>query len=275
MKARVETPRAVTQGCVDASPFDLGGSAPAAALCLHGLTGTPYEIRPLGEALACRGIRAVGPALPGHNETPEALSRIAYTDWLAAARAVLCELRAEHAQVFLVGLSLGGLLALALAAEEEVDGLVVVGTPLRLSFSLRLLVPLFHLIHPFHRKRQGSDIREMAARQCHPSYGIMPLASVRQLQRLQRRVRGDLSRVTAPILVAHGAHDATANPADARTILESVASPERELLMLPHSGHVVPVDHDGLQLSRAAAEFLARRVGSSSGASSATLQRVD
>ena len=275
MKALAETPRAAARGCVDTSPFDLGGGAPAASLCLHGLTGTPYEIRPLGEALAGRGIRAVGPALPGHNETPEALSRIAYTDWLAAARAKFCELRAEHAQVFLVGLSLGGLLALALAAEEEVDGIVVVGTPLRLSLSLRLVMPLLRMIRPFHRKRWGSDIREAAARQCHPGYAIMPMASVRQLQRLQRRVRGDLSRVTAPILVAHGARDATADPADARAILESVASRERELLMLPRSGHVVPVDHDGLRLSRAAAEFLARRVGSSSGASSATLQPVD
>jgi carboxylesterase len=270
-----ETPRAAAQGCTEVSPFDLGGGAPAAALCLHGLTGTPYEVRPLGEALASRGIRALGPVLPGHNESPEALARVAYTDWLAAARANLHALRAEHPQVFLVGLSLGGLLSLALAAEEEVDGLVVVGTPLRLSFSLRLLVPLFHLIHPFHRKRQGSDIREHAARRCHPSYAIMPLASVRQLQRLQRRVRGELSRVTAPILVAHGARDATADPADARRIAERVASRERELLMLPRSGHVVPVDHDGPQLSLAAAEFLARRVGSSSGASSATLQRVD
>lgn len=275
MTAEVEPPRFATGGCADASPFDLGGGAPAAALCLHGLTGTPYEIRPLGEALAGRGIRAVGPALPGHNETPEALARVAYTDWLAAARALLHALRAEHAQVFIVGLSLGGLLALALAAEEEVDGIVVVGTPLRLGWSLRLLMPLLRLLRPFHRKLRGSDIRDAAARQCHPGYAVMPLASVRELQRLQRRVRGDLSRVTAPILVAHGARDATANPADARTIAESVASRERELLMLPRSGHVVPVDHDGLQLSRAAADFLARRVGSSSGASSATLQPGD
>lgn len=262
---------------VDVAPFDLRpeGTEDAAALCLHGLTGTPYEIRPVGEALARRGIRAVGPALPGHNATPEALSRVSHEEWLAAARAKLHELRAQHAQVFVVGLSLGGLLALCLAADEHVDGIVVIGTPLRLSFALRILVPLFRFIHPFHRKRGGSDIRAADARGRHPSYDIMPLASVRELQRLQRRVRGDLSRVTAPILVAHGALDGTADPADARTILERVASRERQLLVLPESGHVVPVDHDGPQLSRAAAEFLARRAASSSGAVSATLQRVD
>ena len=63
---------------VDPSPFDLIGGGSAAVLCLHGLTGTPYEVRPLGEALARAGIRAVGPALPGHNETPDRLARVGY-----------------------------------------------------------------------------------------------------------------------------------------------------------------------------------------------------
>jgi len=260
---------------VDVSPFDLAGAGGAAALCLHGLTGTPYEIRPLGEALAQCGIRAVGPALPGHNATPEALARVAYADWIKEARAILHALRAEHEQVFVVGLSLGGLISLSLAAEEAVDGIVVVGTPLHLRFSLRLIVPFFRIFYPFPPKRRGSDIDDAAARARHPSYEVMPLASVRELQRLQRHVRAILGRVTAPILVAHGARDETANPADARRIMKRVASQERELLILPDSGHVVPVDHDGPRLGRAASEFLARRVGSSGGASSATLSRVD
>ena len=36
----------------DPAAFDLPGAGKAAALCLHGLTGTPYEVRSLGEALA-------------------------------------------------------------------------------------------------------------------------------------------------------------------------------------------------------------------------------
>jgi carboxylesterase len=60
---------------IDSSAFDLPGGGRAAALCLHGLTGTPYEVRSLGVAFAASGIRAFGPALPGHNETPERLAR--------------------------------------------------------------------------------------------------------------------------------------------------------------------------------------------------------
>jgi len=241
---------------VEVEPFDLGPRAAAAALCLHGLTGTPYEVRPLGEALAAAGIRAVGPALPGHNRTPAELAKLSHEAWLESARGDLHALRAEHSRVFVVGLSLGGLLALGLAADEPVDGLVVVGTPLRLPRTVRWVTPILKYVMPYLRKREGSDIRDEAARRRHPSYPVMPLASVHELLRLQRRVLAGLRRVTAPILVAHGVHDGTAHPDDARAILAGVASEERELLLLEDSAHVVTVDHGGPRLARAAADHL-------------------
>ena len=101
---------------VIADPFDFkaldrngeGAADSSVALCLHGLTGTPYEVRPLGEAIAAVGIDAFGPALPGHNETPEALSRVPYSDWLDATSSHYEALRERYARVFVVGLSMGG-----------------------------------------------------------------------------------------------------------------------------------------------------------------------
>lgn len=246
---------------VDPGPFDLftGGEpeeANAAALCLHGLTGTPYEVRSLGEALQLRGIRARGPLLPGHNSTPEALVRVPRGAWLGAVRDEYRRLREQHEQVFVVGLSLGGVLALALAQEEPVDALVVVGTPLALRQPIPLLIPLLKHVMPFHRKRNGSDIRDDEARSRHPSYDRMPLASVHELVLLQREVRSRLSEVRSPILVAHGAHDATANPRDAARIHGAVGSEHKELHVFEQSGHIVPVDHDAAALAEAVVSFL-------------------
>jgi carboxylesterase len=229
-------------------------------LCLHGLTGTPYEVRPLGEALSRAGVRAVGPALPGHNETPQSLAKVRYRQWLEAARVRLRGLRDQHEVVFVVGLSMGGLLTLALASEERVDGAVTVGTPLRLSQPLATFLPLLRYLVHFARKREGSNICDPAARLRHPSYEVMPLAAVRQLQHLQRLVRGSLDRVTAPLLVAHGAHDTTADPADSKEIFDRVGSREREHLILEASAHVVPVDRDGPRLAAATVDFLTRYV---------------
>jgi carboxylesterase len=133
-----------------------------------------------------------------------------------------------------------------------------VGVPLRFSVAVSALVPLVSLFVPFLKKRSGSDIRDPEARGRHPSYDVMPLASVAELIRLQRLVRRRLSRVSAPILIAHGAHDRTARPRDARTIHASVASSERRLLELEASAHVASVDYDGALLARASAEFLNR-----------------
>lgn len=247
----------------DGAAFDLpafGSSEEAAALCLHGLTGTPYEVRSIADALVERGVRAFGPALPGHNATPEDLAATSHREWLDAAVTHFRTLRERHERVFAVGMSMGGLVTLWLAAHEPVDAAVVIGAPLRLHQPFVFLAPIVKYLKPFLPKRGGSDIRDPEARARHPGYPVMPVAAVHELQRLQRQVRPVLSRITAPLLVAHGAHDRTANPDDARRVFDAVASDEKELLLLESSGHVVPVDFDGPHLASTAADFLARHV---------------
>lgn len=261
---------------VDASPFDLQPGRPVdgvAALCIHGLTGTPYEVRPLAEALSRAGVRAVGVLLPGHNSSAEALSRTRYVDWLTSARHAYARLAADYDHVFVVGLSLGGLLALSVAASERVAGVVAVGTPLRLAQPIPLLVPIVKYLMPMLPKREGSDIRDAAARARHPGYREMPLRSVHELLRLQSHVRGWLPDISAPALIAHGAHDRTADPADAERICSAIGSTDREVLVLERSGHVVPVDYDGEVLSQRVADFVSQRIPARSDAPDAPSTR--
>src|SRR5438045_6670771 len=98
-----------------AAPFSLGDGDDA-CLLLHGLTGSPAEVRPVGEALAKAGFRAVGPLLPGHGTTPRDLMRVHRTDMLAAASDALRSLRGAR-RVFLCGLSMGALIAVELCAR--------------------------------------------------------------------------------------------------------------------------------------------------------------
>jgi carboxylesterase len=255
----------MSQREVDSSAFDLapsGGDGRSAALCLHGLTGTPYEVRPVAERLAAQGIRARGPALPGHLTTPADLATKRHPEWVDFARAEVAKLRKEHEHVYCVGVSMGGVVSLALGIEGAIDALAVVGVPLKLRpAALVGLVPIVKHVHRYLPKRQGSDIQDPEARGRHPGYDRMPLHSVHELIKMQRIVGPQLALITAPILVAHGAFDRTASPRDAHRIAGEVSSEERRLLSLPRSGHVVPVDHDGPFLAGAIADFLDGRVG--------------
>jgi carboxylesterase len=251
-----------TLALVDASAFDLlpapERARGAAALCLHGLTGTPYEVRSIAEALVARGIRARGPIGAGHEEGPELLAATRHGAWIDAARSEFEALRRDYDRVFLVGVSMGGLLGLRLAQTAQVDALVVVGTPLALPPPIPQLLPLLRRVMRF-RQKHASDIQDPEARARHPGHRLMPLDAVAELIALQAEVIRELAAISAPILVAHGAKDRTAPPRDARRIHAEVGSRDKELFMLERSGHVASVDYDGPALARAAADFLGRR----------------
>src|SRR5207237_8265420 len=96
-----------------ADPFALG-DGPDACLLLHGLTGSPAEMRPVGDALAAAGFRAVAPLLPGHGTTPEDLSKTTRADLELAAQSALLSLAGAR-RVFLCRLSVGALLSIRVA----------------------------------------------------------------------------------------------------------------------------------------------------------------
>jgi carboxylesterase len=242
---------------VDAGPFDLGDRGGPAVLCLHGLTGTPYEVRPPAEALARSGFRCLGPLLPGHGQTPLALARTRRSEWAEAALGAYDALSAQHRRVYLLGLSLGGVLALLVGARRPVAGLVALAVPLDLGPLIRRAVPWLSRVVRFTPKRPA--IEDVEARSRHPGYDRMPLRSVTELIHLGREVRAELGRVTAPTLLIFSERDPTVRPANAELILRGIASAERDVRWLKRSQHVLPVDLDRDEVSARVVEFLSRQ----------------
>jgi len=247
---------------VDAGPFrleaqgSLGGTDVPAALCIHGLTGTPYEVRPVAEALAEQGFTCVGPVLPGHCDSPEALNRIPYQEWVSAVLGVFDELAASHRRVYVVGLSLGGLLSLRLAAERPVAGGVVLAAPLRLGRVTERLVPW--LAPWLASVPKTPDIRDDAARARHPGYDRMPLGSVAELILLQRDLVGRLANITAPLRLVYSREDRTVRVEDAERLREALVAADADVQYLENSGHVLPVDLERDRVASLAVDFLCK-----------------
>ena len=244
---------------VDARAFALGdpqgGLAPA-VLCLHGLTGTPYEVRPPAEALAEAGFYCEGPLLPGHGTAPADLHRLPRARWVEAVLAAYDALASRHERVYALGLSLGGLLALGLAQHRPLRGLVVLAAPLDLGWLVHGAVPVLHRV--VRQLPKTPAILDPEARARHPGYDKMPLGAVNQLLGLAREVKGGLRSIAAPVQLIYSRLDPTVPVRNAELVLRGLPPGEHELRWLEASGHVVPVDAERIQVARWAVDFLSR-----------------
>jgi carboxylesterase len=234
---------------------DVGGSGPA-ALCLHGLTGTPWEVRSTAEALAQRGFACAGPLLPGHGSSPEELGRTSHARWLESALAEYDRLARTHARVYVLGLSMGGVLTLALGARRQPSGIAVLAAPFDLGRAVHWGVPLLRRFVRFLPKTPA--IADAEARARHPGYDRMPLAAVAELIELAARVRGELASVRAPLLCVYSRRDPTVAPRNAELVLREVGSEQRDVHWLERSHHVLPVDCERAEVAERVSGFFSR-----------------
>ena len=226
-------------------PWTLG-SGPRGALLLHGFAGTPPELRRLGEHLAANGWRCRAPALAGHALTPEDLERTTWSEWAASAREALDELETECEQVVVAGQSMGGTMALHLAARDDrVQAVATLAAPVWLKdWRLRLLPVAKHLVR---WDVAGDDVDLFWPEAVHElhSYGRRPTRAIRQLDLFCQTVRRELPLVRQPVLVMHGGRDRVIDPRNAADIERGlVCSAAVERHMYPRSGHGMSVDVD-------------------------------
>ncbi len=125
----------MSQIIATAEPFFFpgkGANAKIGCLVTHGFTGAPKEMRWLGEYLNRQGYTVCGIRLNGHATKPEDMIRSHWQDWLLSVEDGYNLLRSCTDQVFLLGLSMGGVLSLTAASRLPVRGVVAMSTPYQL-----------------------------------------------------------------------------------------------------------------------------------------------
>lgn len=242
-----------------AEPFHHRGSSTGVLLC-HGFTGCPQSLRPWAEHLAGRGLTVSLPLLPGHGTRWQDLRHTTWRDWYAAVEGELRDLAGRCERVVVGGLSMGGALALRLAAHHApaVTGLVLVNPavtfPRWQGHALRVLR---HVVPSV--RGVVSDIAMAGRRET--GYPRVPLRAAWELRELLAHVRADLPRVTRPLLVLHSRVDHVVPPRDSRLVLASVASADVTERVLDDSYHVATLDHDAERIFQETDAFVARLSG--------------
>jgi len=241
---------------LDPRPFHFPGG-PVGCLLIHGFTGAPPEMRPMGEYLAACGLTVRGVRLAGHGTTVEDMARTGWRDWVASAEEGLEALQTECRQIFVAGLSLGGLLTLHLGAHHPVDGLIVMAPALYVPDWRIHLTPILKHFIKFMPKPEGEvDLADPAALDLLWFYDQVPLACAAELRAFMALVRRELPRITAPTLIMQGKLDRSVSLKGAQVAYERIASRVKRLVWLEGSGHAVTVDAEKERVWEEAYRFI-------------------
>lgn len=223
-------------------------------LLIHGFTGTPSEMLLLGEYLADVGYTVLGVRLEGHGTSPEDMICTDEQQWYQSVVQGFQKIRQDCEQVFAIGLSMGGILALRLASEQMLDGVVSLSAPIFINNNKLPLLPIYRLFRTYeHRPRKPLPVD--------PKYNIayekMPLRCLKSLLDLISTTKMRLSEIKSPVFIVQSKVERTVKPESATYIFNNLTGVEdKELLWLYGSGHVVTLDKERNVVFEAIVEFL-------------------
>lgn len=268
-------------------PFLFEGAAHArtGVLIVHGFTGSPAEMRPLGLHLHLAGYTVHGVLLSHHGGEPAQLRGSTYHDWVLSAREGLDRLWQRCDQVVIAGLSLGGLIALHLAAsdgrrsdgERAVSGIVVMAAPASVADPRSKLVRFAKYIvrdfNPLDKIDFGDPAAQAEFRRRAPGVDVdfgdpravaelkrrakVPLDAIDQLVRFNERVMKELPDVRAPALFMQGRRDSTVIADSAELLCARAGSAVKRVIWFEASGHVLTLEPEREAVFAEAQAFIA------------------
>lgn len=212
-------------------------AGPIGVLLVHGFTATTTEVRLLGEDFHRAGYTVSAPLLPGHGTTPFDLNKQRWHNWTDCVESAFVRLREQCGTVFVAGESMGGLLALHLAARHpDLAGIILFAPAMSVDG-----IGLARLLAPFIAYLPKSS---WGGSMPWKGYNVKPMRAAVELARLQAIVRTELKQVTQPALIFQGMKDLTINPQSAKIVFDAISSTDKELIWLEESGHVILLDQD-------------------------------
>ncbi len=254
----------MSQIIVTAEPFFfLGGRFKPACLLIHGFTGTPKEMRWMGEYLNEHGLTCLGVRLSGHATDPEDMIRSHWMDWTASVEDGYHLLRGVSENIFLIGLSMGGILSLLMSTRLDVQGVVALSTPYKLPDDPRLRhIEWISKIVAYMPKNSGdSGWFDKEALKEHVSYPQNPVRSIGELNKLLGEMRAGLPAIHVPVLLIHSKDDKYVDPENMEWNYAALKNTsDKTKLYITGSGHVVTRDAARRQVFESVLEFI-QRVG--------------
>jgi carboxylesterase len=236
----------MTQTIPSAEPFSLPGKGKKChigCLLIHGFTGAPKEMRWMGDYLNAKGYSCLGVRLNGHATKPEDMIRSRFQDWMLSVEDGFNLLRGFSDQIFLMGLSMGGILSLLMSTRLDVEGVFAMSTPFRLPDDPRLryikTISKFIKYMPKNDEAPDSGWFDKKAFAEHVSYPQNPVRSIAELKDLMEEMRSALPDVKVPVFLVHSRDDDYVIKDSMQQIYDRLGTSDKEMMWVEGSGHVI------------------------------------
>jgi len=210
-------------------------------LLVHGVLGSPNQFEALARRLFESGCTVMAILLPGHGGGAQDFAAARAQDWQQAVHEAAASLRERCKRVFLLGHSMGGLLAIGEAVSYGADGLILLSVPMRLKMGIRSLRMSLRVLwgDPARDDDKAGAYRRAFSVQAGSLWQYLQWAApYGELMRLMRSTRRSLGRVSQPVLIAQSKQDETVSWRSADIFKRELsAACAVEVLMLSRSAH--------------------------------------
>ncbi|HEY3445333.1 MAG TPA: alpha/beta fold hydrolase [Myxococcales bacterium] len=211
-------------------------------LLLHGFTSSVRTVDGLAPRLEAAGLAYKIPVMRGHGTRYQDLAGVRAQDWYDDAEAALLELAKSVDKVVVVGLSMGGLVALNLAMRhpDKIAGVVTLAAALRFQDPLAPVAPA---LSRFVKSWPSPEaFRDQSLKHTSQNYPKFMTAAFGELLAYARETERRLPQVKVPICVVHSKRDQVVKPLAANLIYRDVGSEHREIHWFFKSGHEMGQD---------------------------------
>ncbi|WP_342577561.1 alpha/beta fold hydrolase [Psychrobacillus sp. FSL K6-2843] len=210
-------------------------------LCIHGFTGGPYEVQPFVDYLeANTDWQIVVPTLPGHGEILE-LKSLTAESWMMAAEQALRMLQKEVDRVYVVGFSMGGIIAIYLALRYKIDKMVL------LSAAAKYINPaqLLHDIGDVAKKIVEGKSEENTLFQIYSKkLRATPIPAALEFVRLVKMVEPYYEQITIPVCLVQGKKDGIVPYTAAPFLFDHIKSTNKQLIFSDSGKHHICYSDD-------------------------------